>query len=388
MLWIGIAFLHLCGLDTTPAWGFYGHKKINRHAVYSLPPEMFGFYRKHIDFIADHAVDPDKRRYATKHEGVRHYIDIDVWGSYPFDSLPRNFNEALLTHARYYQLIDGDTLEYALERKEDTILLTSDRNNFTLPYRTYRKIWDSIVMPQYYEDEWKLSLTHMDSTLLEEVVHIQDRFSPKGILPYYLSTMKNKLTKAFVAKDQKSILRLSTEIGHYIGDAHVPLHTTINYNGQYTDQVGIHGFWESRVPELFAEEQYDFLVGKASYIPDTKSYFWDIVLESHVLLPDVLGKEKELRAKWPDDQVYCYDERLGQTLRTYCPEYAAAYQKSLSGMVEKRMQETILSIASVWYTCWIDAGQPDLSDLKKVPDTEPIEIQADPYVQKSARKHE
>ena len=36
------------------AWGFYGHRRINRMACFTLPPEMFGFYKKHIDFITDY----------------------------------------------------------------------------------------------------------------------------------------------------------------------------------------------------------------------------------------------------------------------------------------------------------------------------------------------
>jgi len=43
-------------------WGFYGHKRINRVAIFTLPPEMFGFYKEHIEYLTEHAVDPDKRR--------------------------------------------------------------------------------------------------------------------------------------------------------------------------------------------------------------------------------------------------------------------------------------------------------------------------------------
>lgn len=43
------------------SWGFFGHKKINRMAVLVLPTELMAFYKKHIEFITEHAVDPDKR---------------------------------------------------------------------------------------------------------------------------------------------------------------------------------------------------------------------------------------------------------------------------------------------------------------------------------------
>ena len=117
-----------------------------------------------------------------------------------------------------------------------------------------------------------------------------EHFTQDGIVPYHLNSMQYRLTKAFEAKDIKRILQISAEFGHYIGDAHVPLHTTVNYNGHLTDQRGIHAFWESRLPELYADEDYDFWVGKAAYIDNPRDYFWDIVLTSHSYVDSVLLK--------------------------------------------------------------------------------------------------
>ncbi len=72
------------------AWGFWAHKRINRLAVFTLPPEMIVFYKDNIEYISEHAVDPDKRRYATVDEAPRHFIDIDRYGAYPFEELPRS----------------------------------------------------------------------------------------------------------------------------------------------------------------------------------------------------------------------------------------------------------------------------------------------------------
>src|SRR5688500_4507150 len=76
-------------------WEFYAHKKINYYAVFLLPPEMIAFYKQNIEFISEHSVDPDKRRYAVKEEGARHYIDIDNYDTYPFNELPRNWDSAV-----------------------------------------------------------------------------------------------------------------------------------------------------------------------------------------------------------------------------------------------------------------------------------------------------
>ena len=35
----------------------------------------------------------------------------------------------------------------------------------------------------------------------------------------------------------------------------------------------------------------------------------------------------------------------------------------LNGMVERRMRQSIHTIASFWYTAWVHAGQPDLKKL-------------------------
>jgi hypothetical protein len=89
--------------------------------------------------------------------------------------------------------------------------------------------------------------------------YTEDTLVKYGIVPWWIQTMHRRLTAAFKEKDGAKILKLSADIGHYIGDAHVPLHASSNHNGQHTGQHGIHGFWESRVPELLAEKEWIFL---------------------------------------------------------------------------------------------------------------------------------
>ena len=277
----------------THAWGFWAHKRINRLAVFTLPPEMLVFYKAHIQFITEHAVDPDKRRYAIEGEDVKHFIDIDHYGSLPFDNVPRYWDDAVAAFS------------------EDTL-------------KAY------------------------------------------GIIPYSLPREVYKLTQAFRKGDLEKILKYSADIGHYVGDSHVPLHTTVNYNGQLTGQKGIHGFWESRLPELFGEN-YNFLVGRAYFIPNIEMEIWEAVLESHTALDSVLNFERELNETCSPDKKYCYESRNMVTVRTYSREYSADYHTMLGGQVERRMRMSILRIGSIWYTAWKNAGSPDLSELAKKP---------------------
>ena len=370
-----------------PEWGFYGHRLINKLAVFCLPQDVLPFFKKNIEYLTEHAVDPDKRRYATRHEAARHYIDIDAWGTFPFKEVPRDFNSALVKYS-HYKLVNGQDTSALIASTTDSLFLLMDADSltvYTTPMDSFRLFFRNYIRPQYYEDEWTVTTGAVDSNLqLQGMLLVEDHFSQEGILPYHLSSMKAWLTKAFTEGDVDRILRLSAEFGHYIGDAHVPLHTTRNYNGQLTDQVGIHAFWESRIPELFAEAEYNFIVGRAEYIENTNKYFWDVVLDSHKLLDDVLDIEKELSKTFPNDKQYCYDERLDRTIRVQCPEYAKAYQDRMNGMVEARMQDAILSIASVWYTCWVDGGQPDLG--RETVKLEPEVIERDNNVK--PRSHE
>ena len=68
-----------------------------------------------------------------------------------------------------------------------------------------------------------------------------------GIVPWHIQTVYNWLVKAFENHDVDYILKNSTDLGHYISDVHIPLHTNVNYNGQLTVHRGIHAFWESRL---------------------------------------------------------------------------------------------------------------------------------------------
>lgn len=76
------------------SFGFFAHRTINRMAVFSLPPEMIGLYKHHIEFISERSIDPDKRAHAMPGEAPRHYIDIDHFGDDPFAAMPRRWNEA------------------------------------------------------------------------------------------------------------------------------------------------------------------------------------------------------------------------------------------------------------------------------------------------------
>ncbi|HJW30932.1 MAG TPA: hypothetical protein VJ508_16995, partial [Saprospiraceae bacterium] len=226
------------------------------------------------------------------------------------------------------------------------------------------KLVRDVYLKKYYDDDPHLTgdsvRVYFPEMKIEvdEIVHITDALTPHGIVPYHLQVMQRRLTNAFKEGDYEKIMRLSAEMGHYVADACVPLHTTSNYNGQQTDQVGIHAFWESRIPELFAINEFDMIVGTATYIDNPVDYYWNLVLSSHKEVSEVLGLEKQLSQNYPSDQQYCFEDRNSMNIRTQCADYAKAYHLAMDKMVEDRLRLAIKSVGNAWYTAWVDAGQP------------------------------
>ncbi len=189
----------------------------------------------------------------------------------------------------------------------------------------------------------------------------EDSLQERGIVPWHIYRMYFQLKDAFMLGDPNRILRVSAELGHYVADAHVPLHTTKNYNGQLTGQIGIHGFWESRLPELYFEK-YDFFVGKASYIQNVQLLAWQIVAESHQAVDSVLRFEKQL-SEQEEGSKFGFETKGKQTVRVYSSEYSQKYHQMLSGMVERRFRKSVKHTGDIWFTAWVDAGQPNLKML-------------------------
>jgi hypothetical protein len=282
-------FLGLLISSQLYSWGFFGHKAINRMAVFTLPKGMIGFYKSNITYITEQSVAPDKRRHSDKEEAPKHYLDADHYGKSPFDSIPMHWKDAV---AKY---------------SEDTLKAYG-----TVPWR------------------------------------IEERF--------------RQLTNAFKERDSAKIVFYSADLGHYVADACVPLHTTENYDGQLSGQKGIHGFWESRLPELFSNE-YDFFVGKATYINDPLKESFTILRESFAAMDSVLLIEKQLNNEFASDKKYSTEQKGSKSVRSYSYEYSKEYHKRLNGMVERRMRRATIAVGSYWYSAWVNAGQPDLKKL-------------------------
>ena len=206
---------------------------------------------------------------------------------------------------------------------------------------------------------WKMPRVWEDAVKL----YSKDSLLKYGYVPYYIMMMKDRLTAAFRNKLKDSILFYAADIAHYIGDAHVPLHTTLNYDGQLTNQKGLHSLWESMIPEIELDHFDLKSRHHAKYLKQPEQAIWQAVRAAFVLTADVFIQERETSKQFTDSTKYRIQVRRGKEVRSYSTEFAKAYSRNLHATINRQLINSADLIADFWYTCWVDGGKPELTTL-------------------------
>jgi hypothetical protein len=236
-----------------------------------------------------------------------------------------------------------------------------------------RRSFDSAEAPKHFIDlemygdsaAWNMPLNWNEAV----AKYTQDSLKKYGYVPYWIITMQEKLTAAFRAGKKDSVLYYAADLAHYIGDAHVPLHTSVNYDGQLTAQKGLHSLWESTVPELELSNYNLYGRHRAKYIRNKEEAVWNAVRTAHQLLPQVFLQEREASKGFTDSTKFRLQTRNGRQSRTFTSAFARAYGKNLGNTVNQQLLRTSRMIADFWYTAWVDAGKPDVKNFLKTPYT-------------------
>lgn len=240
-----------------------------------------------------------------------------------------------------------------------------------------RRNQDSTEAPKHfidleaYGENAAFTLAHSWNKALQQFP--ADTFYKYGYVPYEIIRLKDLLTNAFKNKDVDSILFYSEDLGHYIADANVPLHTSLNYDGQLTNQVGLHSLWETMIPEIEIEKYNLYSSHKATYLSKPSEEVWKAIQRAHTLLPLVFEKEKEVTKQFTAEEKYRVQTRRGKEVKNYTSGFAKAYAKSLGGTVNQQLIHSANLLADMWFTCWVDAGKPEMNSLIKKGNKESLE---------------
>ena len=193
-----------------------------------------------------------------------------------------------------------------------------------------------------YGDPGRLPLT-----LEEARIRLGGDYYRLGVVPWIIQDRWRDLTAAFQSGDPAQVALSTAILGHYIGDAHVPLHTTVNHDGQQTDQRGVHSRWESGLVERH------IVAGDLAVLPaQTDATFpmrpWEWLRAAHSLIPQLLADDREAdRTAPPQDRG-----------RQRTPAYWAIFWDRQGPVVRQQLQLAGQHLGDAILNAWIAAGRP------------------------------
>jgi len=173
-----------------------------------------------------------------------------------------------------------------------------------------------------------------------------ERVKQNGTLPWATVMTYDSLVAQLSRGDWSAALLIASDLGHYVADAHQPLHCTVNYNGQLTGNYGIHSRYETTMlnPEHYLSQLW-ITPDSARYIPDPLGYAFEYILHANSLLDTILLGDTYARnvSGWGGS---------GTPPASY---YAALWEKT-QRMTLDQLQHATEALASLWYSAWVDAG--------------------------------
>ena len=365
-------------------WGSSVHERMTDAACDSLPSEISSFFDKHRQKLAYHSNDPDRwRRTLLFRIGLKYENDLNsgqittalrqVFETHGVD-FPQNAPVSLRGKNRRWFITIGEQ-EYPIRKEEDKLYLLGDKADIfenrsaepvllgseedtrfaldtkekllSLTSLNVYKSGDSAEGPRHF-----LDIDIYGSYPFVELPQDYDAavakfgveaVTKRGLATWRIAEYTQLLSEAMKSGDAEKIVQTAGALAHYVQDIHMPLHVVKNYNGQLTNQHGVHQRFEDDMVEVYAERIH--LTPKMVVeIEDPLEYAFDIVLDSYVYADNLLHADR--KAKLGED--------------TYGASYLEKLFRFSGWIAERRMGEAATATASYWYTAWLHAGKPKL----------------------------
>jgi hypothetical protein len=155
-----------------------------------------------------------------------------------------------------------------------------------------RKDWDDSESPKHYLDidnypefelRGRIPSTYDSAVLYHGVSFVLDN----GTVPWSTVVTFDSLRDCFARQNWDKAALFAADLGHYVGDAHNPMHITANYDGQYTGQDGIHYRYETKMLNAYhGSIVYPF--DSAQYIEDVQGFVFSYIYANQVYVDSIL----------------------------------------------------------------------------------------------------
>lgn len=165
-----------------------------------------------------------------------------------------------------------------------------------------------------------------------------------GTLPWVTDSTYKVLVQNFKTKNWEQAVLTAADLGHYVGDGFMPLHITVNYNGQLSDQTGIHRRYEETMIDKYIDE-ISFKISAINKVTDVKSTIFRNLYNNHSYVSTLLQA---------DSMAY------GKAGQQYDETYYESLWKETGLFTTRLLQESSRTLASFIYSAWLEAGKPEI----------------------------
>lgn len=183
-----------------------------------------------------------------------------------------------------------------------------------------------------------------------EQKYTAQKVNKMGILPWAVIDTYNKLVEGMKNGNKAIVVRMMADLAHYIGDAHQPMHTIMNYNGQLSNQTGIHERYESvTIEKNYPEIRSKVIVKNIAPVADVSGLIFEIVENSNILSPSLF---------------YADSIASQECNRVFEEKYYAIFWKFTKNITISQLSNAAGALASLYESAWIAAGKPSLENFK------------------------
>jgi hypothetical protein len=183
---------------------------------------------------------------------------------------------------------------------------------------------------------------------LDSVIALYGRTTVRsiGTLPWVTVLVFDSLTAQFSRNDMTSAKQTMADLGHYVGDAHQPLHCTQNYNGQLTNNDGIHSRYETSMINS-NQSSLVILLDSARYIASPLDYIFEYIYHSNSYTDSLMAADNYAKS------VSGWDGNNSPPTAYYTALWARTQTYT-----KDQFQRATVALSSLWYTAWVNA-QPE-----------------------------
>ena len=196
------------------------------------------------------------------------------------------------------------------------------------------------------------SVPHSLDSLIQK--YGSSRVTTDGLLPWATATAVDSLTAQMQRGDWNRVWSTAADLGHYVGDAHQPLHCAVNYDGQLTGNRGIHSRFESTMVDQF-QQSISIHSGQVKYIDRPIDYVFEYIYQSNSYCDSIFRADNYAKqiSGWSGS---------GTEPASY---YTALWSKT-GGLTVGQMQNAADAFANLLYSGWVRAGRPAIPTMTDV----------------------